>query len=566
MNVLTWVQALESLSLGDRDMLGRIHGVESDLLEANMVGAGIWQIALERQNLHTQALVQRIRRAGGSMPATFVEAIAGPLRTNLDALSARSFLSIYETLSPLENAFIVGLLWPVRSRSGPLEWCVLAEVERDLAPVPPLIDALPTVASIPYSAFDLDEVLLGFASIVRGGGVTLARASRLPQRVLQSAAARGAAPEVMQWLLAVCLAGHAVVIGPHGLEVGPNMDEWLRLSPALRRQELLRAWLVAAWDEWHSSASPRAKGIDMRMARRSIAYALLPHLPEQWHSLDRCIDTIRMRWPDIVRPVTTQRRWIKPAGWPTHWDSEDGAVIQLNLRGPLYWLGCVEWDQEMQYLRRTQFGSWISGLVNAEASNVREFVIFEDDYSLLLRNHADLWARYQLDWIGEARDVMTWQLGPRVVQRAVAAGMSLEQLMELLADLTGKAVSRAVRQDLALWAGSVAVTAVSTQCMVRTQSAAALDDILHDRRVGLKDGQRLNETTYVVPPDAQERVVRALRNAGYAVHAHDEERPVFRDAELRLIEQAVRAHSANEAARAVLRKITLLRNLDHRNG
>ena len=93
-----------------------------------------------------------------------------------------------------------------------------------------------------------------------------------------------------------------------------------------------------------------------------------------------------------------------------------------------------------------------------------------------------------------------------------------------------------------------------------------LDDILHDRRVGLKDGQRLNETTYVVPPDAQERVVRALRDAGYAVHAHDEERPVFRDAELRLIEQAVRAHSSNEAARAVLRKVTLLRNLDHNNG
>ena len=566
MSVLTWVQAVESLSLGDRDMFGRIHGVESGSLEAKMSDAGIWQNALNRQNVHTQALVQRIRRAGGSMPATFVEAIAGPLRTNLEALSPRSFLSIYETLSPLEAAFVVGLLWPVRSRGGQLDWCVLAEVERDLTAVPLLIDTPSAVACTPDASFDLDEVLLGFAATIRSGGITLARASRLPQRVLQPAATRGADAAVMQWLLAVCLAGHAVVIGAHGLEVGPNMDEWLRLSPALRRQELLRSWLVAAWDEWQISEQPRAKGIDMRMARRSLAYALLPHLPEQWHSFAQCIETIHLRWPDIVRPVNTQRRWITPAGWPARWEGEDGAVVQLNLHGPLRWLGCVEWDQEHQFLRRTQFGSWISGLVNIEASNVRNFVILEEDYSLLLRDHTDLWARYQLDWIGEARDAMTWQLSPRVVQRVVAQGMSLEQLTAVLAALTGQAVPRDVRQELALWAGSVAVIAVSTQCMVRTQSAAALDDILHDRRVGLKDGQRLNETTYVVPPDAQERIVRALRNAGYAVHAHDEERLTFREAELRLIEQAIRAYSANEAARALLRKIALLRNLEQHNG
>lgn len=566
MSGLTWREAAASLSYSDREMLSRIHAVEADQLEQRMLEPGRWNRALQQQHAQTQALVQRIRRAGGHMPASFVEAMGGPLRTNVDALSPHAFLSIYEALSPLESAYAAGLLWPVRFRDGKTAWTVLPEIEQDMDAVPPLFEHVDRGEAIVGASFDLDEVLLVFASQVRVGGVVLARGGRLPQRVLQPAAIRGANADVMQWLLAVCLAGHAMVVGAHGLAIGPTMEEWLRADPHIRRQEMLRAWLGAAWDDWQRTETPRTKSIDMRLARRSMAYALLPHIPEEWVSGEACLHTIRLRWPDVVRPVIAQRRWIAPSGWLDRWDVEDGAVVRLNLCGPLRWLGCVEWDETCLHVRRTKLGSWISGLLHIEAKKEDSPVIFEDDYSLLLRDSSDLWARYQLDWIGEARDAVTWQLSPRMIQRAVAAGMPVEAIAEVLDTLTGKPVSRDIRQELALWAGSVAVVRVSQVCVVRTQNAAALDDVLHDRRVGLRDGQRLNETTYAIPLDAHERVVRALQGAGYAVHAPASEKPTFRDAELRFLEQAVRAYRESATAREVLHKIALLRSQEQRDG
>lgn len=566
MSGFTWVQAAASLSLSDREMLGRTHAVESEKLSERMLERGRWNRALMQQNAQTQALVQRIRRAGGQMPASFVEAMGGPLRTNLDALSPHAFLSIYETLSPLEAAYAVGLVWPVRARDGKIDWAVLQEIEHDLDPVPALFEHAERCDATGGISFDLDEVLLAFASQVRAGGVVLARGSRLPQRVVNLGVARGASADAMQWLLAVCLAGHAIVVGPHGLAIGPTMEEWLRATPYIRRQELVRAWLMAAWDDWQIAGTPRTKSIDMRLARRSVAYALLPHIPEDWVSLGDSLYTIQLRWPDIVRPVTAQRRWVAPSGWPAHWATEDGAVVRLNLEGPLRWLGCVEWDEQHQHLRRTQFGSWMSGLSYSEAKKENIPVIFEHDYSLLLRDSTHLWARYQLDWIGEARDAMTWQLSPRIIQRVVAAGMPVEAIVQILDTLTGTPTPRAMRQELALWAGSVAVVRVSHVCVLQTQQASALDDVLHDRRIALRDGQRINETTFAIPPDAYERVVRALQGAGYAVHAPDLEKPAFRDAELRFLEQAARAMGDSATARAVLNKIALLRHQEQRHG
>jgi hypothetical protein len=144
--------------------------------------------------------------------------------------------------------------------------------------------------------------------------------------------------------------------------------------------------------------------------------------------------------------------------------------------------------------------------------------------------------------------------------------MSVEQILHILGTVTGTVVDREMRQELALWAGSVAVLTVSHVCLVRAQSAAALDDVLHDRRVGLRDGQRLNETTYAVTIDAHERLVRALQSAGYAVHTQEAELPKFRDAELKLMEQAVRAYSESATARTILQKIALLRRQEHRDG
>jgi hypothetical protein len=209
---------------------------------------------------------------------------------------------------------------------------------------------------------------------------------------------------------------------------------------------------------------------------------------------------------------------------------------------------------------------WISGLTHIEEPKQLEPVIFESDYSMVLRDVRHLWARYQLEWLAERQDDVTWMMSPQQVQRAVARGMSLDSIIHVIERLTGQPVARAIRQQLALWAGSVAVVTITQGCLLTTQTASALDDIVHDRRVGIRGGRRLNETTYMVPGAERVRVVKNLRLAGYAINAEDGDQVVLRDRELRLIEQALRAHHDTAATRAVLHKIELLRHREQRNG
>ena len=566
MSVPTWREAYESLSLSDRELLAQLHGVHVDALAHDLGQPGVWQRLYARQPMHTQALIQRVRRAGGRMPAVYVGAVAGPLRTNLGALSPRAFLTIYTPHSPLETAFINGLLWPVPRRDGGLDWAVLPDVERDLLPAPPLFapQDVPDGTAAPGPA--IDELLVGLALLVRGGGVVLGRGSKLPQRVLQLAHQYGCDEAMVRWFVAVCLAGRALQMGLHGLEVGPSMEDWLRAQPHLRMQEMLRSWLLAAWDDWQLAPDYRTRGVDMRAARRSMAYALLPHIPDTWIDMEDVCAAVRLHWPDIVRPVSLQRRWLPPVGWPDHWDTQDGAVLRLNMTGPLCWLGCVEWSADGVHIRRTAFGSWISGLTHIEEAKELESVSFESDFSFVLRDTRHLWARYQLEWLAERQDAVTWSMSPAQIQRAVAGGMSIDAIIDVIGRLTGVPIERAVRQPLALWAGSVAVVTISQGCLLKTQTASALDDLIHDRRVGVRDGRRLNETTYVIPVAERDRLIKNLRQAGYALNEEGAETAVLRDTELRLIEHALRAYHDTVATRALLHKIGLLRQSEQRHG
>ena len=566
MTVPMWREAFETLSLSDRELLAQLHGVQVDALVHELGQPGAWQHIYMKQQPHTQALIQRVRRAGGRMPAVYVGTVAGPLRTNLGSLSPRALLTIYTPHSPLESAFLCGLLWPVPRRNGGTDWAVLPDAERDLLPAPPLFapPLLPDVVAEPVPA--LDELLIDLALLVRGGGVVLGRGSKLPQRVLQLAHLHGFEESAIRWLVAVCLAGHALTIGVHGLEIGPSMEDWLLAPPHLRRQELLRSWLLAAWDEWQLAPDHRTRGIDMRAARRIMTYALLPHIPDVWIAVDDVCAGVCMQWPDIVRPVSLQRAWLPPAGWPDHWDTQDGTVLRLNVAGPLRWLGCIALSADGVHMRRTAFGSWISGLTHIENINEFEHVIFESDFSFVLRDQRHLWARYQLEWLAERQDDVTWIMSPNLMQRAIVRGMSLDAVIDVIGRLTGAPVERSVRQQLALWAGSVAVVKIAQGCLLTTQKAAEMDDLIHDRRVGIRDGRRLNETTFVMPAGERERLIKNLRQAGYALNEEGSETVDLRDTELRLIEQALHAYHDTATTRALLHKIGLLRQREQRHG
>lgn len=566
MTAAYWATIWDGVSHSDRETIAALQRCPLAALPSAWERADHWQRVVDGLPPATYALVQRIRRAGGSMPAGFVEAVAGPLRSNLDALSPRAFVTIHDPLSPLEHAYAAGVVWPGQKRDNQRVWTVPTQIAHALSAVPPLFDE-PPVADMPMlPAFDVDGLLVAVAGQIRAGGVQMARGGRPPQRLVSVGAQYGADALAVQWLIQICLAGHAVVIGAHGLQIGPALDDWLRAAPQVRRLELVRAWLTAAWNDWELTDVPPVRSIELRVARRCVAYALLPHLPEAWLAADTYLSQIRLRWPDIVRPVSLQHRWQRPGEWPQGWETQDGAVVDMFVRGPLWWLGCVEWDSERRYFRRSRIGSWICGLTHIEEQKRSASVSFEADFSCILRDPHDVWARYQLAAIGDVRDASSWQLSPQSIQRAVAHGTPLAAIVDTIAELTGEPVVPAARQQLALWAGQVTVVQISHTVLLQTQHAQALRDVTHDRRLGVHGGEPLNDTTLRIDPAGVERLVGALQLAGYGVEVVGAAPPLLRENELVLLERALRAYRDNAATRALSAKLRALRTQDEHDG
>jgi len=558
MQIASLSYALESLSLSDRATMAAVHGCDERHVMTVLQKPASWQRVLLHLAPAARALLDRMRRAGGRLPMTLCEAVGGPLRTNMTTLSPRTLLVIYPHHSPLETLLMAGFVWPVAHDGG--YWAVLPDVEALLPSPLPILTVSESLSLEVDVVLPRDEVLLQVACLAFDGRVPLQHHGKVSQVVLNRVSIAGVTAPYLQWLVATLLAGGALKAQANLVVPTHLLLEWLQLPPHMRQQELARAWLQAAWSEWELGAKRRPPPLDVRLVRRTMIQAVLPHLPDEWCAGADIIAQLRMSWPDVMRPVPVDGRWKLPAGWPTHWDDEDGQLMHYMLIGPLAWLGLVEWAGNGHYLRRTPLGAWHAGVAVAPTVVAPQAAVLEPDFCVVVPDAANFYARFQLHRIADWQDTVTAQISPARVKRAIALGMSVPEYSDVLATITAQPIPAEVQTMLRRWGAEVAQITLSNVVILSSSDVAAIQDIQHDRRLHLPAHEVIDGTRIALQPSDAVGVARRLRQAGYLIDTQQLRPGQFDDAELAIIDAALhQLPAASEAVRTLRRRIAQMR-------
>lgn len=569
MNTPSLASLWESLSLSDRAAIAVAHGIDEQVIDGVVHDASVWPRVMERFPRPTRAIVARLRRAGGVLPAALLESVAGPFRTNLDSISPRAFLTIHHPLTPLEQLFVSGVIWPLKSAHGSRQWFLPAEIERTLNVIPALIaPETPQPELFVQTTPQLDEILVAAACLAIDGRLSLQQHGRISQIALNRLGRDDVSLPMLQWMSSCWLATGVFRVDTTGLTPTPRLLEWLVDSPHERAQEMTRAWLQAAWNEWElADRKKRPPAMDIRYARRTMVHSLLSHLPEEWCAWHDVVDDIRLGWPDVVRPLNAQGKWQVPPGWPHTWESEDGPLIAHMLRGPAQWLGLVEWDIQGVYLRRTDLGGWIAGINPPPVTVSAMPATLESDGSIVVSDSTNYYARVQLHRIADWQDSHTATISPVRVRKAVAAGMSSTTYLEILQSVLDLPIPAQQVSMIKSWASDVSQVSAQTMVLIQAQSVDVLVDIMHDRQVALPEYQMLNETTLGVAPSVAAMVLRRLRQAGYIVDVQGVKSTQFDESELAVLAQLVNAvKSPDEQTRQLQHKIAQMRRKGANHG
>lgn len=568
MNTPSLASLVESLSMSDRAAMAVAHHIDERDIENLVHDSTRWSRSVAHMPQSVQAVIARMRRSAGVLPAPLVDAMAGPLRTSLESISPRAFLTIHHPLTPLEQLFVSGVVWPHTTSSGRY-WIIPKEVEESLGDVPPLFEVeQPQPACTPAQAISLDDVLVGATMLALDGRLPLQQHGRISHVVLNRLGQEGISHTMLQWMSSCWLAAGIFRVDTNGLAPTPRLMEWLAMAPHERTQEMARAWLQAAWNEWDmANLKKRPPAVDVRYARRMMVHALLSHLPEEWCAWDAVHMSLRSGWPDMVRPTNQQGKWQTPAGWPHTWMEEDGRLVEFMLRGPACWLGIVAWDELGVYVRRTALGGWLAGVNPTPTPHIPQPARLEADGSVVLVDTTNYYARVQLYRIADWRDTLTAHITPNRVRQAIAGGLSSTTYLDILQSVLDEPIPTAFASMIRAWADDVSHVSVESMVLIKASSADVMMDIIHDRHVALPTYQRVNDTTLAIAPNVAATVIRRLRQAGYVVDVLGVKVPQFDDGELALLEHMLRTlHSPDEKVRQIQAKIAQIRRKGQPNG
>lgn len=546
---------LAELSLSDRATVAALHACPEDELVPRLHQHAHWVQISQRLPATAAAVLARLRRMGGSCTVSWLDGLAGPLRSNIATISPRTLLSIYADHTPLETLFVLGIVWPHRTSSGD-RWQIPPEIEACL-PEPHALFVDVTVSPVPADdAVPLDELLCQMACLAYDGRVPLQHHGKVSHVVAQRLHGITVPAPVIAWLVATMLAGGACVAEHNHVVPAQPLLTWFAMPAHLRHQEVARAWLQAAWSEWELGPKRRPPALDVRAARRAVLHELVPQLTDTWCAIDDIRQHIKARWPDIFRgernPLTH--------GWQTHWDADDGQLLTYLITGPLCWLGIVESAQHGMLIRRTALGRWLAGIAVAPVTADVEPATLEDDLSVVLSDSRNLLARFQLHRVASWHDAVTAQLSPQRVHQVLAKGMTIDELCTIVQQVVVPPPAPEVLATLRRWGAHVVHVQMTPTVLIHASDQRVLHDMIHDRRVHLPAHTLLGDSHVGIDPADAPALARRLRTAGYVVETARLRPVTFSDDELALIESALQQlDSQHPLARQLMARVTQLR-------
>ena len=181
-------------------------------------------------------------------------------------------------------------------------------------------------------------------------------------------------------------------------------------------------------------------------------------------------------------------------------------------------LRCDDFGPEA--LRLTRVGAAVLGLPVEDSGNGGGSLIVTPDFEILV--YPELASMELLHELGrfarreKADYILHYRISERSVHESIAAGMSVEEILDALTTNARHGLPTNVEQSVRGWADAVTVLSVRRGVLVRAPSEDAVDRALRVRELRAAVLERLNPTTLLLGEDpGTPRIAEALRGAGF---------------------------------------------------
>ncbi len=320
-----------------------------------------------------------------------------------------------------------------------------------------------------------------------------------------------------------------------GYKPGPALEQWSNLDAVEQTWRLLQFWAGSGrWSDvvgdnfvdWYSDY------VDTKVVRSSIISQVRTCTPNDWYTVASLVDLIRGRDPFALRP---RQRGIPHLGYSKagelrkHWDTCDREIIIGSLSSSLYELGIValgyqqsnalEWDEGNRQVNPNVFmltdlgAAVLSTEIRSTPSinrapihpadakelkrapqaplrvptavppspmhNGNRSLVVQPNFELLLLqpDFPTLYRLLPFTQVNQLGMVSRLTLTRESVLRAVAAGMSIEKMLQLLEEHSQKGMPQNVDYTLRDWVKLYKGVTISQVVLLEVSSEAVANEI-----------------------------------------------------------------------------------------
>lgn len=278
---------------------------------------------------------------------------------------------------------------------------------------------------------------------------------------------------------------------------------------------------------------------DALQTRRTLL-ELVSQIPEnRWWSISAFVTAIHEQRADFQRPAGDYDSWfIRQESTGNYlrgfgaWHEVDGALVRFFITGPMHWLGLVDLAVPEPGAQPTalRLSRWAAALWHGDAPadmpSEKGSLKAGSDGRLTLPADVPRALRYQVarfcQWEGEkereGHAEYYYRVTPSSLERAREQGLRASQLVGLLRRYSDGPVAPSLVQALERWENSGTQAHVERAALLRVTTPDILA-ALRKTRAARCLGKALNETTVLVQPGMEEKVLAALAEIGYLAEA-----------------------------------------------
>jgi hypothetical protein len=317
------------------------------------------------------------------------------------------------------------------------------------------------------------------------------------------------------------------------LEPEPVLS-WLEEPAGRQRAALATAW--AADPEWNDLRHVPALSFDDTgswhndplRTRRAILSHLSACKPESWYAIADAVAAVKQADPDFQRPDGDYSSWyIRDAYSGQYlsgfecWDRVEGALLRFLIVGPLTWLGLVDLGVGapggmMTWFRLSTAGTAFLQGTDPPPDPPPGSAKVRTDLTIDLP--AD--ARYQRFQLGRVADLVapgeryTYRLSGESLRRGQRQGISVQRVLDFLADAAGRPLPHSLQSAITAWAERGFQASVEQVVVLRLADKALMDRVTSAPSTRDLISERIGPTAALVRKRDSSKLVAALAGMG----------------------------------------------------